>query len=380
MLSFKKISSFDRDKGLITVEAGILMKDLLPIIIKHNWFLPVTPGTKNVTAGGLIASNVHGKNHHKVGSFHNYVRWFNLLLPNGKIIKCSRKSNQELFNWTIGGMGMTGIIVKIEFSLKKIHSDKLLTKTYTYTNIEELISSFDKYQSWEYSVAWVDLANKKKIGRSVLILGKHLKEKTTIKDFSFKKPINLFFLKFLSFFFNNTFIKGFNSFYFFLNSLKRQKQQIMSIDNYFYPLDKINNWNDIYGKNGLVQYQFILPEKKFTIALNEMIRLIINSRISPKLVVLKKMTNETRKGISFPMRGYTMALDFSYDNKVSQLIKSFDLIVMKYKGRINLTKDYLLDKKTIYNMDPQMSKFKKFLKKRPYYAKINSLQFDRLGF
>ncbi len=380
MLNFKKINSFDIEKGLITVEAGILMRDLLPIILEHNWFLPVTPGTKNVSAGGLIASNVHGKNHHKVGSFQNFIKWFNLLLPNGKTVKCSRHSNYKLFFWTIGGMGMTGIITTVAFSLKKINCDKLLTKTITFSNIDETIRSFDKYQDWDYSVAWVDLANKKKFGKSVLILANHIKKKTKIENYKFNKTRNLFFLTFLSPFFNNVFIKIFNSIYFFLNSSKRQKQEIMSIDNYFYPLDKINNWSDIYGKKGLVQYQFVLPEKKFKTAIYEILDLINNSKIVPKLVVLKKMANETRKGISFPMRGYTMALDFAYSNKVSQLFKSFDSIIMKYKGRIYLTKDYLLDKESIYKMDPDMLKFKRFLKNKSYYLKINSLQFNRFGF
>ncbi|MFL2534278.1 MAG: FAD-dependent oxidoreductase [Alphaproteobacteria bacterium] len=220
MLNFNQITSFDNEKGLITVEAGILMRDLLPIIIKNNWFLPVTPGTKNVSAGGLVASNVHGKNHHKVGSFHNFVKWMSILLPNGKIVKCSRYTNYELFKWTMGGMGMTGIIVSVAFSLKKITSNKLLTKTLTYNTIEEVINSFDKFHNWDYSVAWVDLANKKNIGRSVLILAKHLKKKNKSQELPVYKTTNLFFLKFLSPFFNNTFIKIFNKFYFFLNSLK----------------------------------------------------------------------------------------------------------------------------------------------------------------
>lgn len=190
MLNLKKIISFDIDIGLITVESGILMRDLLPIILKHNWFLPVTPGTKNVSAGGLIASNVHGKNHHKVGSFSNFVKWFNILLPNGKIVKCSRKINFELFQWTIGGMGMTGIITTIAFSLTKISSYKLLTKTITYNTIDKVIDSFDKFQNWDYSVAWVDLANKKKIGRSVVILANHSKKKISFINFqSIKLPI-----------------------------------------------------------------------------------------------------------------------------------------------------------------------------------------------
>ena len=251
-----KIISFNQKNGILEAEAGISIEDILNLIIEKGWFLPVTPGSKQITLGGMVASNVHGKNHHKDGSFKNHIINFKIVNDKKKLLTCSKKINKKLFNYTIGGMGLSGIIYSCKFKLKKIKSNTIIQEKIKNINLQQTINSIKKSKNWDYNVAWIDTsADINQLGRSILTRGKF-----SNKD-DFKKRTNkkIFIPRiFPSWLMNGLLIKVLNNIYFYFSNLKKKK---ISIDNFFYPLDKISNWNIAYGKKGFISYQCLIPYK-----------------------------------------------------------------------------------------------------------------------
>ena len=285
------------------VESGILLSEILKTIVPKGWFLKITPGTKFITVGGAIASDVHGKNHHKEGCFSECVEEFDLMLPDGNIASCNKKD--ELFKATCGGMGLTGVIISAKISLIKINSKNIDQITIKTKNLKETFQAFEDYSSYPYSVAWIDcLAKGKETGRCLLKVGNFSND----GDLSYKqkKKINIPFI-FPLFLLNTLSVKIFNWIYYH-KSYKNKSNQKVDIDEFFYPLDNLNNWNRIYGKKGFTQYQFILPKKDSYDGLFEILSAISNSGKSSFLSVLKLYGKENKNYLSFPMEGYLNVL------------------------------------------------------------------------
>ena len=239
MRNFNRFLNFDNKKGLVTVEAGILLKDIIEILLPKGWFPPVTPGTKYVTIGGMVAADVHGKNHYKYGTFSKYIEWIEIINHKGKLIRCSRKENAELFFWTIGGMGLTGIILNVAFFLKPVTTAWIKQSKLIANNIEQTFKLFESNKDSTYLVAWIDCYSKGNgLGRSVLFCGEHAK-KYELKNFYKKNPfktskkqlikIPIFFPKF---FLNNLSVKIFNSLNFFFSKVTKQKK-VVDWDTFF---------------------------------------------------------------------------------------------------------------------------------------------------
>ncbi len=323
----RKLIYFNREKGILKAEAGISFTELLEIIIPAGWFLPVTPGTQFITLGGAIANDVHGKNHHIAGSFGNYVNSFELLCSDNKSIICSPTENTDLFNASIGGVGLTGIIKSAEISLIPIQSSYLDTETIKFNNIDEF-----------FTIAWVDcLANGSTLGRGLFSRAKFCEH----GKLEYNRPKSLFSIPFEmpSFLLNKLSVKLFNYLYFG----KQQQKIIKSIQSYrkyFYPLDKILNWNKLYGKNGFYQYQCVIPNNSRKTALAEILNIISQSGQGSFLAVLKTFGNISSPGlISFPMEGVTLALDFQNKPGVLELFAKLDVIVVRSGGRLYPAKD-----------------------------------------
>lgn len=377
-LSLNKIIAFDEDNGILTCEAGILLNDMLKVIVSKGYFLPVTPGTKYITIGGAVASNIHGKNQHKEGAIASYIKSFEILIETGELVHCSANDNKILFANTIGGMGLTGIIVSVQLQLKKIETSYINQTTVKAKNLEEIITYFDKYKSTTYAVAWIDcLAKGKKLGQSFLYLGEHAKKDELDKK-RIQSPlkthhnnsINIPFY-FPKFILNSTFVKLFN-FLFYHKQLHKTVNTVIHYDSFFYPLDKINNWNKMYGKSGFTQYQFVIPFEYGKEGLIEILSKISESGCGAYLGVLKTFGkgDNYASPISFPVQGYTLAVDFKVNKKVFQLLNQLDEIVLKYNGRLYLTKDARMSADT-------------FAKSYPngllHPVKFSSLQSHRLG-
>lgn len=367
---------FDDDNGLLHIQAGALLSEILEFSVPRGWFLKVSPGTKLITVGGAIASDIHGKNHHVEGCFSECVAMLSLLLPNGEIVKCSKTEHIELFRATCGGMGLTGIILDAKIYLKKIRSRYIDQKTIKTRNLKETFEAFEKYKDQPYSVAWIDcLAKKERMGRSLLMVGDFSDDGQL--DFIPKKKLNIPFF-FPSFVLNTLSVKLFNAFYY-----KKVKagisEQRVDFNTFFYPLDSINNWNRIYGKNGFTQYQFILPKENSFEGLEEILKTIAASGKGSFLSVLKLYGKENANYLSFPIEGYSLALDFKIEKGLFPLLDKLDEIVLNKGGRIYLAKDARVSKTTFEKGYPQIEVFRELRKKYKMHEKFNSKQSKRLG-
>lgn len=341
-----KLISFDRLNGIIECESGVLLSEILEVIVQQGYFLYVTPGTKFISVGGAIASDVHGKNHHAEGCFSEYVISFSLLNENGEVLICSRTENTDKFWATIGGMGLTGIILSAKFKLKNIETAYIRQESIKAENLDEIFKLFDESEDWTYNVAWIDCLQKgKNIGRSILMRGEHafkhqLPNKLQEKPLRLKKKLNLTVpFYFPNFALNNLTVKIFNFLYFNKQTKKEVKNNV-DYETFFYPLDIANDWNKIYGKGGFIQYQFVIPKEKGKEGMKEILQTIAKSGNGSFLAVLKLFgKNNAEAYNSFPIEGYTLALDFKVNAKLKNLIKKLDEVVEAYGGRIYLTKD-----------------------------------------
>ena len=366
---------FDETTGLLRVQAGALLSEILETFVPRGWFLKVTPGTRLITVGGAIASDVHGKNHHVAGCFSESVPEFRLMLADGEVVTCSRNENTELFRATCGGMGLTGVILDAKIFLQRINSRFIDQVTIKSGNLKETFDAFEKYGNLPYSVAWIDCMSKgASMGRSLLMAGDFRNDNDL--DYRVKKLKNIPF-NFPGFMMNNWSVRLFNHFYYnrVRESVSRQK---VDIDTFFYPLDAIGHWNRIYGKNGFTQYQFILPKNESYEGLEEALGIIEASNKGSFLAVLKLYGPANENWLSFPMEGYSLALDFKIEPGLFNLLDRLDEVVLKHHGRIYLTKDVRVGKKTFEQGYPRIDDFRDFRKKNGMDRKFNSLQSKRV--
>ena len=367
---------FDKEKGKLHLQSGVLLSEILELIVPKGWFLKVTPGTKLITVGGAIASDVHGKNHHKAGCFSECVEQFRLMLANGEIITCSPENNSELFKATCGGMGLTGIILDAHICLKRISSSTIEQTTIKTNHLKETFDAFEQYKDKTYSVAWIDcLAKNNQIGRCLLLVGDFSNDEKFNYKIKNKRSIPFYFPYFSL---NTVTVKVFNWLYYRKVTNKLSTQRV-DIDTFFYPLDNINHWNRIYGKKGFVQYQFILPKATSFKGLEEILTLISISGKGSFLAVLKLYGKSNANYLSFPMEGYSLALDFKIEKGLFELLNQLDRVVIKYKGRIYLAKDARVSRSIFEQGYPKIDKFKAIRKKYKLNEKFNSLQSKRIG-
>ena len=341
-----KFISFDRLNGVIECESGVLLSQILEVIVPQGYFLYVTPGTKFISVGGAIASDVHGKNHHAEGCFSEYVEEFSLLNENSEVITCSRTQNEDKFWATIGGMGLTGIILSAKFKLKNIETAYIRQESIKAENLDEIFKLFDESESWTYNVAWIDcLQTGKNIGRSIMMRGEHAFKHELPKKFQ-QNPLRLkqkFIPKvpfyFPDFMLNKWSVKLFNYLY-YSKQQKKEVKNFVDYETFFYPLDVVNDWNKIYGKKGFIQYQMVIPKEKGKAGMKKILETIAKSGNGSFLAVLKLFGKENPLAYnSFPLEGYTLALDFKVNPKLAKLVSDLDEIVEEFGGRIYLTKD-----------------------------------------
>jgi len=367
---------FDPDTGILHVQSGVILADIIDTVVPQGWFLKVTPGTKLITIGGAIASDVHGKNHHLEGAFSETIINMRLMLPSGEIVNCSKHENVDIYRATCGGMGLTGIILDAKLSLKKIPSSYIKQTTVKADNLKELFDAFEQYKSSSYSVAWVDcLANKENLGRGKVMIG----EFTAGRGLSIIPKVKLSVpFMFPRFILNKYTVNTFNWLY-SARVKEGTSQQIVDINSFFYPLDSINHWNKIYGRQGFIQYQFILPKKQSYEGMKDILKVIANSGKASFLAVLKLYGKENDNYLSFPMEGYSLALDFKMEDGLLELLNSLDEKVLKYEGRIYLAKDARVSKRVFESGYPKLEEFRAVRKKYNMDKKYHSYQSMRIG-
>lgn len=329
--------SFDEATGRILCEAGVLLRDIQKLVIPRGWILPVTPGTQMVTIGGAIANDVHGKNHHSMGSFGDHIRSLELVRTDGEVIRCSPVKHPKWFAATLGGLGLTGVISQAEIQLRKVSGPLLDTETIPFANLDEFFYLADgSVSDWEYTVSWVDClsgesgrglfmrANHKDVGRRSALISREL-------TVPIVPPVSLV---------NRLTLRPFNTFYYHLKKLKAGRS-LTHYDAFFYPLDNMLEWNRMYGPRGFFQYQSVVPRGVGKEAVQAMLKEISRSGDGSFLAVLKTFGNRQPIGmLSFPQEGVTLALDFPNRGAHTQkLFERLDAIVREAKGRIYPAKD-----------------------------------------
>lgn len=348
---------FDSETGCLKVEAGVQLGEIQNLFYKWGWGLPVTPGTQFATIGGAVANDVHGKNHHSFGSFGNHVISLRLLRSDRGVISCSATEHPDLFFATIGGLGLTGVILDVTIALRALKSGWLTTMNkpfHTLSDFFELSSS--TRAEYEYSVSWIDCTLSNDI-KGVMFNANHTnrRKEVPVKKHLTKFPINPPFSLV-----NKFTLKMFNKLYLYNNS-RKSDAYYQTYQNYFYPLDAIGKWNRIYGKKGFYQYQSVVPNADAYSATKEMFRAISRAEQGSFLMVLKEFGNFAPLGLmSFPMPGVTLAMDFP--NKGSATLKLFDRldsIVKEAGGRLYPAKDTRMKRETFIDGYPNFEVFMK---------------------
>lgn len=343
---------FDAEQGVLTAEAGATLAEILDFIVPQGWFLPVTPGTQYVSLGGCVAADVHGKNHHRVGSFGQHVISFELIKADGSSMHCSLRENTDVFWATIGGMGLTGIIGAVSLKLMPITTSYMLTTHYVTKDLEQTLEYLAKED--EYSIAWFDGLNKP-FGRGIIMNAHHATSSQPL-HVAQKKTLTIPF-NLPHWILNKNVMKFYNEYYYQKQSQKKLPF-VSSYQDYFYPLDSIKHWNRIYGKRGFVQYQCVFPTEQAHEGIIKLLNYVRSAGYPIYLATLKFFGSENHAPLSFPMKGYTIALDFPIiDARLFAVLDKMDEIVIQYGGRVYLAKDARLKPAAFRAMYPRYAEW-----------------------
>lgn len=376
-----RMMAFDPASGRLTVEAGVTLAAILDAFVPRGFFPPVVPGTAHVTVGGMVAANVHGKNHHRAGGFGAHVERLTLVTADGARV-CTPSENAELFRATIGGMGLTGIIRDVTFRLMPIGTAFIRNETLVMPDLDAVLRGFEESAGWTYSVAWIDgLARGAAIGRSVLFRGEHARADEVASDptrpyaMPTRRTLSVpFYLPGLAL--NRASVAAFNALYF---ARQRPGTAIVPLMRHFFPLDAVGAWNRIYGRRGFVQHQSVIPKAAGREALGAMLELV-SSRGNPSFLAVLKLLGADEAGLlSFPLEGYTLALDFPASGSTFRLLDELDRIVAAHGGRLYLAKDARQSRAMMESGYPRLGAFRELRRASGSAAKFRSLQSERLA-
>ncbi|EYD76138.1 putative oxidoreductase [Rubellimicrobium mesophilum DSM 19309] len=384
MRGWSRMLDFEPDTGRLVAEAGVVLGDVVAAFLPRGWFPSVTPGTKFVTLGGMIAADVHGKNHHRDGSFGAFVDWIDVMGPDGEVTRCSRDESPDLFHWTLGGMGLTGVILRAAFRLRRVESAWIRQTMVPAPGLDAAIDAMEAARDSTYSVAWIDcLSRGEALGRSLVMLGEHAAWDDldrTRRDAPFviperrrlRVPMDL-----PSVVLGGASLRAFNALY-YRNGARKRGESLVDWDGFFYPLDAIHDWNRIYGRRGFAQFQCVLPLDASRHGMRALLRAISDAGTGSFLAVLKRL-GPGGAGMSFPMEGYTLALDFPVTEANLRLLDGLDRIVLDHGGRFYLAKDSRMTRATLRRADPRADLFQRLRQELRMTPSFASAQSERLG-
>ncbi|MCA1338166.1 FAD-binding oxidoreductase [Pseudooceanicola marinus] len=383
MRRLDRMISFDPATGVLVAQAGVLLADVISSVLPQGWFPLVTPGTRFVTLGGMAASDVHGKNHHVHGSFRASVLWLDLVEADGQTRRVSPEATPELFDQTLGGMGLTGLITRLAIQLTRVESGWIRQETIAAPNLKAAINAFEDNAGATYSVAWIDcLARGADLGRSLVMLGEHacledLPRTRRRRPFATgRKALRKVPFLFPGFVLNRWTVRAFNRLYYWKG--RKATSELVDWESYFYPLDSILEWNRIYGRRGFVQFQCVFPLARSEAGLTQLLQQISEAGEGSFLAVLKRFGPQ-ESAFSFPMEGYTLALDFPARPRSIALLKRLFPIVRDHGGRFYLAKDALLDAEMFFETDGRAPDFATMRTETGRKDVFSSRQSRRLG-
>lgn len=374
-----RILSWDDESGVIRAEAGLSLHTINHLFMNKGWFTPVTPGTAYVTLGGMVAADVHGKNHHVNGCFGQHVRSMRMRVGSGQIVDCGPDLEPELFWATVGGMGLTGHILEVEFALERIESPWVYVETERIPNIEAFMDGLKAAANeWPFTMGWIDcLAKGKSLGRGVLYRGRWAtKDQAPNKPVKPKSRIRTP-IEPPSFLLNGLTMRMFNALLYY-GHIPRVKRGVQHPEDFFYPLDKVLEWNKLYGPKGFTQYQCVLPEASGREAVRRFLELLSKEGGASFLCVIKDCGGEGQGLLSFPFSGTSIALDIPVRKDTPALVGRLNEALLKEGGRIYLAKDAFTTAEHFAAMDPRLPKFTEIRRKWDPDQRLRSAQSVRM--
>lgn len=374
-----RILGFEPDSGVIRVEAGILLRSLNRVFLPRGWISPVSPGTALVTIGGMVASDVHGKSHHVDGTFGEHVRAIRMRVADGSIVECTESREPDLFRATLGGMGLTGHILEVEFTLRRVPSSWIYQETERLPDIDAVVDHLKQASAaWPYTLTWVDCFSRgASLGRGILMKGRWAEPSEAAR--AYRELPNLMSVPFLlPGWLPRTFgVQLFNRFLYWQHGAAT-KRGIVHPTIFFYPLDIVRDWNRLYGRRGFAQYQCVLPVQAGDPVLRRLLEILQRRGTIPYVNVVKDCGAQGRGTLSFPMPGITFALDIPVDDRLQRVVDELNELVIGAGGRIYLTKDAFTRAAHFRAMEPRLDEFRRIRRMWDPHGRLKSAQSIRV--
>ena len=374
-----RILAFDDATGVIRCEAGLSLAELNRLFMPRGWFTPVTPGTKFVTIGGMVAADVHGKNHHVAGCFGEHVLALRMCVGDGRLVECSAEQHPDLFLATLGGMGLTGHILEVAFRMQPIPSPWIFGESERTPNIETYVRRLKEVaRRWPYTMGWIDCVSRgKNLGRGILWSGRWAQPDEAPHHFppevrKLSVPFN-----FPNWALNRWTARVFNALYYRMHWRRRQ-WGITHPDAFFYPLDAIHHWNRGYGRRGFTQHQCVLPDRGDGALARRFLELVVDSGCASPLCVIKDCGPEGRGLLSFPKPGISVAVDMAVTPGIQSVIDRLNEFVLAEGGRVYLAKDAFTRPEHYRAMDPRLEEWERIRREWDPQGRIRSAQSVRL--
>lgn len=374
-----RILAFDHHSGRLRAEAGLSLREIVRLFMPRRWFIPVTPGTQFVTLGGMVAADVHGKNHHQEGTFGRHVRSLRLRTGDGQIVDCSPEAQSELFWATVGGMGLTGHILEVEFDLQRIPTPWIYRESERKPDIDAFITGLkDAGRDWPFTVGWIDcLSRGRSLGRGILLRGRWASPAEA--PAATPRPKRRLGVPFVcpSWLLGRVSVKAFNSLYYACH-LPRRRRGVVHPEPFFYPLDRLLDWNKLYGPRGFTQYQCVLPEAAGPGAARRFLEVLTRMGGASFLCIIKDCGAEGQGLLSFPMPGISIALDIPVRRDTRDLVDRLNETVIEEGGRIYLAKDCFTRPEHFARMEPRLERWQGIRERWDPNRNLRSAQSTRL--
>jgi FAD/FMN-containing dehydrogenase len=363
-----RVVGFDSERGTLTCEAGFSLAEILRVFLPRGWFPPVTPGTKLVTVGGCVACDVHGKNHHRDGSFGRFVDRLAIQVADGSVVECGPSRERELFLATVGGMGLTGLITEVTLRLQPVESAWMFVEREPVPGLGAMLDGLrDAGKDWPYTVGWIDcLARGTALGRGILLRGRHASRAETPagpppEPRAFAVPLDA-----PEWLLSPVLMRGFNAAYYWQHAWRGRARHTggarrpVPYHGFFYPLDAIGGWNRLYGRRGFLQYQCVVPRAAGPPAVAEILERVVEAGMASFLAVIKDCGPESDAYLSFPLEGTTLALDLPYRGpRTEALVHELNATVIAAGGRVYLAKDAVTRPEDFARMVPRLAEWRK---------------------
>jgi FAD/FMN-containing dehydrogenase len=374
-----RILSFDEATGTLRAEAGLSLREVNRLVLPRGFYSPVTPGTQIITLGGMVAADVHGKNHHRDGCFGAHVSRLRMRVADGRILECSREEEPELFRATIGGMGLTGHVLEVEFRLPRVPSPWIAMESERIHDLDAFIEALKEAgPSWPYTMGWIDcLSRGALMGRGILMRGRWADPAEAPGEPPRPKKRPSVPLVLPGWVINRWSVRAFNAL-FYRSHVPRLKRRLVDPETFLYPLDAIGHWNRMYGPGGFTQYQCVLPDAAGHGAARRFLDLLTQRGGASMLCVIKDCGPEGEGLLSFPKPGISIALDIPIRSDTQALVDALNELVIASGGRIYLAKDQFTRAEHYRAMEPRLPEWTRIRRAWDPEGRLRSAQSVRL--